>query len=324
LERKLSPWKERVAGRWQRRLVTTDSSAEQSLEVGCFVRFRRARTSAHLGGCRRSAKGNPGFGRGLGTPPPGDEPGSLQSDPYGQSQLGGGFDRPPRRRRFGTGTAGRFRKMKSTTSVAGDVDRAMTWGSASADRSIIESGSLPRTPVNPLERACPPTSRAGQPALFTASSARSSGTGIPTSSEEEPGSTQFALEALRSPDGEQRNRSDQDELSGSRPRSSEPWERIAAVENRPSGQVPALFGVLRRSSTGSIARVHRRRAPRGGEYGDPESGQHGSTLTTSVVCGRQGRRRQPVARPGRTVTAGGQRLAVMRERLLMRESLRRV
>jgi hypothetical protein len=59
LKGKQSPWKERVAGRWQRRLVTTDSSAEQSLEVGCFVRFRRARTSAHLGGCRRSATGNP-------------------------------------------------------------------------------------------------------------------------------------------------------------------------------------------------------------------------------------------------------------------------
>lgn len=44
-----------MAGRWQRRLVTTDSSAEQSLEVGCSVRFRRARTSAHLGGCGRCA-----------------------------------------------------------------------------------------------------------------------------------------------------------------------------------------------------------------------------------------------------------------------------
>jgi hypothetical protein len=62
LEGKQSPWKERVAGRWQRRLVTTDSSAEQSLEVGCFVRFRRAPTPAHLGGCGRSAKGIAGFG----------------------------------------------------------------------------------------------------------------------------------------------------------------------------------------------------------------------------------------------------------------------
>jgi hypothetical protein len=55
LKRRQSPWKDRVTGRWQRRLVTTDSSAEQSLEVGCFVRFRRAPTPAHLGGCRRSA-----------------------------------------------------------------------------------------------------------------------------------------------------------------------------------------------------------------------------------------------------------------------------
>jgi hypothetical protein len=54
-----SPWKDRVTGRWQRQLVTTDSSAEQSLEVGCSVRFRRALTSAHLGGCRRSATETP-------------------------------------------------------------------------------------------------------------------------------------------------------------------------------------------------------------------------------------------------------------------------
>jgi len=59
LKGKQSPWKDRVAGRWQRRLVTTDSSAEQSLEVGCSVRFRRALTPAHFGGCGRSAKEAP-------------------------------------------------------------------------------------------------------------------------------------------------------------------------------------------------------------------------------------------------------------------------
>jgi hypothetical protein len=59
LKRKQSPWKDRVTGRWQRRLVTTDSSAEQRLKVGCSVRFRRAQTPAHFGGCGRSATETP-------------------------------------------------------------------------------------------------------------------------------------------------------------------------------------------------------------------------------------------------------------------------
>jgi len=102
LKRRQSPWKDRVAGRWQRRLVTTDSSAEQSLVVGCFVRFRRARTSAHLGGCRRSATGTSGFGPGTERRPSG----SCEAFPRavtGASQSSWESDRQRRRRRFGTG-----------------------------------------------------------------------------------------------------------------------------------------------------------------------------------------------------------------------------
>lgn len=83
LKKKQSPWKDRVTGRWQRRFVTTDSSAEQSLEVGCFVRFRRALTSAHFGECRRSAKKTPGFGLGPKRRPSGTCEGILQSDHEG-------------------------------------------------------------------------------------------------------------------------------------------------------------------------------------------------------------------------------------------------
>lgn len=91
LERKLSPWKDRVAGRWQRRLVTTDSSAEQSLEVGCFVRFGRALTSAHFGECGRSAMETPSLGWGLEQHPSGCGESVLRSDYEGQARLRGGL-----------------------------------------------------------------------------------------------------------------------------------------------------------------------------------------------------------------------------------------
>lgn len=43
LEGKQSPWKDRMSNRWQRRGDITDSSAEQSLGVGCFAFFRQVR-----------------------------------------------------------------------------------------------------------------------------------------------------------------------------------------------------------------------------------------------------------------------------------------
>jgi hypothetical protein len=57
LEGKQSPWKDRAVRCWQRRRIATDSSAEQSLVVGCFVRFRRARLSARFGGRGQRAAG---------------------------------------------------------------------------------------------------------------------------------------------------------------------------------------------------------------------------------------------------------------------------
>ena len=157
LKGKQSPWKDRVAGRWQRRLVTTDSSAEQSLEVGCSVRFRRARTSAHLGGCRRSATETPrlrqrnpdGSPRAVGRCTP-KRPSGVEPTP------GGGSIAHHRHRRFGTGTDGQFHVTTTGASAPGRAACSMTWGSASADRSIIASTPLPRTPV-------PQPSRAGAP-----------------------------------------------------------------------------------------------------------------------------------------------------------------
>jgi hypothetical protein len=120
LKGKQSPWKDRVAGRWQRRLVTTDSSAEQSLEVGCSVRFRRARTPAHFGGCGRSATEFPplrqrspdGSPRAADRYPP-ERPSGVELIP------GGGLIAHPRHRRFGTGTDGQFHVANSGASAPG-------------------------------------------------------------------------------------------------------------------------------------------------------------------------------------------------------------
>jgi len=175
LKGKQSPWKDRVAGRWQRRLVTTDSSAEQSLEVGCFVRYRRAPTPAHFGGCRRSATEAPrlrlrvlgGCLRAAGRSPSRATRGS-------EANSAGGPIVPGRVGAPAPAPSGRFHAITSGASASGGVVCSMTWGSASADRSIIASTPLPRTPVPPPERAgTPGHPGAGQSALLLASRARS-------------------------------------------------------------------------------------------------------------------------------------------------------
>jgi hypothetical protein len=168
LKRRQSPWKDRVAGRWQRRLVTTDSSAEQSLVVGCFVRFRRARTSAHLGGCGRSAKGTSGFGPGTERGPSGlceafprAVTGQKASSRESLTVSGGvGASAPA--------LARRFRVEGSGASAHGTEACSMTWGSASADRSFIVSGSLLRTPVTRPHRQGHPITGTRRAALFGA------------------------------------------------------------------------------------------------------------------------------------------------------------
>jgi hypothetical protein len=67
------------------------------------------------------------------------------------------------------------------------------------------------------------------------------------------------------------------------------------------------------------------RAPRGRAAGRSRAGPaRVYTTPPRWRCGRQDHRCKPGVRPGRTVTAGRQRPVVMRVRLLMRESLRRV
>jgi hypothetical protein len=159
LEGKQSPWKDRVAGRWQRRLVTTDSSAEQSLEVGCSVRCRRALTPAHLGGCRRSATEGPVISVAGRAAAFGRLAGSLSRDPREYANSSGGPIAPVTVGASASAPTGRFHATRKGASAPIRVVCSMTWGSASADRSIIASTPLPRTPVPPPERAGLPASR---------------------------------------------------------------------------------------------------------------------------------------------------------------------
>jgi hypothetical protein len=96
----LSPWKKRAACRWQRRCDATDSSAEQSLEVGCFAGFRRARSptpasagagaehgnaAASVADLQRPPSGGPA--EGSPAPPGASQPPEVARLPLGVSAL---------------------------------------------------------------------------------------------------------------------------------------------------------------------------------------------------------------------------------------------
>ena len=147
LKKKLSPWKDRVAGRWQRRLVTTDSSAEQSLEVGCSVRFRRAQTPAHFGECGRSAKEPAASAVDPGWRPSGSQPVSLERPSGAEPAPFGGLIAPRGIGASALASAGQFHTAVTDASATAAKECSVTWGSASADRSITASKPLPRTPV---------------------------------------------------------------------------------------------------------------------------------------------------------------------------------
>jgi hypothetical protein len=207
LEGKQSPWKDRVAGRWKRRLVTTDSSAEQSLEVGCFVRFRRAPTPAHFGGCRRNATENPRLrSRAPGGSLRAASRDSSRATRRGKASSYGGFDCPRRRRRFGTGARRAISRDNDGSfgprprCVLDDV--GVRFGGSEHHR-IDTSSSHTRPPARKGRDSQPPRGRAtgaiysiarlvpgiGQPLLFGASRARFHPGHHLTSSEARWGST---------------------------------------------------------------------------------------------------------------------------------------
>jgi len=150
LEEDQSPWKDRVSRHRQRWCGTMDSSAEQGLVASCVARFGRARpagiTSVALAGGPRGACG---FGCGHPEPSPSGGGGGLNGRFKGMmySLRIGSISKPSSvlrrwRRRRG------FARAWSSVSAGHREACSMTWGSVSADRSIIASGFRPALPPN--------------------------------------------------------------------------------------------------------------------------------------------------------------------------------
>jgi hypothetical protein len=139
LEGEQSPWKERAASRRQRWLQATDSSSEKSPEVGLSVKNLTGPRPIASASATQSPRQPPGFGwEALHTAP---------SGVVGWPRWTEGGRQP--RRWFGLGTQRRFGVGKVWRPCASVQIRfggsrlscSVTWGSASADRSIIESDS---------------------------------------------------------------------------------------------------------------------------------------------------------------------------------------
>jgi hypothetical protein len=142
-----------VTDRWQRRIVTTDSSAEQRLEVGCSVRLRRAGRRPTSVGADAALRFLSASAEGPRRSPSGVSPGLGATD--GGMPLPRGLDCPQQRHRFGVGVDGAISRGRPGRFGPRRALCSMTWGSASADRSIIASEPLPRTPV-PAHRGMAP------------------------------------------------------------------------------------------------------------------------------------------------------------------------
>jgi hypothetical protein len=101
----------------------------------------------HFGGIRRRARSVRSFGCGASSDPLREARGGVSAATLGsESAPGGGSIAHPRYRCFGIGDAGQFsRDYDGSFGFRCSVCSVM-WGSAQADRSIIASGSLPRTP----------------------------------------------------------------------------------------------------------------------------------------------------------------------------------
>jgi hypothetical protein len=202
LEGEQSPWKERVSRHWQRRCDTTDSSAEESLEVGCTARFERAQSPASL---RRRwgrihSESRPRLRR-LCTNAFGPRAMHLLGGRTGVASSAGRFDCVSREGASASSHGVRdFARARPPVSAGVRETCSVTWGSASADRSIIAFGSrpalllsssphsgsaiqLPREPGRRLRRKWSPSPFGGRTARCTGTSAhppRREGTQSPT------------------------------------------------------------------------------------------------------------------------------------------------
>jgi len=138
-----SPWKDRVSGRWQRRIDTTDSSAEQGPVVG---RSRRLEGSARVTSVIRAPRGVSAAsvaGRlalalsGAGGMP--DSPGSAGRNARWDSTV----------TRVPTRSAPEGRSLFAGGWFASRRRASVTWGSASADRSftVLEAVACASEPL---------------------------------------------------------------------------------------------------------------------------------------------------------------------------------
>mgnify|MGYP003702039279 FL=1 len=102
-----------------------------------------------------------------GRQPSGGRPNPSRATRWSEANSSGGLIVPGSVGASAPAPAGRFHATKKGASAPIRVVCSMTWGSASADRSIIASTPLPRTPVPPARKgrdSRPPG--AGQPALI--------------------------------------------------------------------------------------------------------------------------------------------------------------
>jgi len=331
-----SPWKKRASSLWQRRHDATDSSAEQSLEVGRFARFRRAPRHP-LRWDRRRARSVRSFGCGANSDP-------LREARDGVSAATSGSESAPAVARLPThvivaSASATLGDSHATTTGASAPARgvcSVMWGSASADRSIIASESLPRTPS--------PAFGLG-PRLFRASRCGSSEPRRPVpapAGTPRPDGADPATEAgppvfgpADPPRGTRRRSSSEPRPPPSprfrAPGSSEPGRPLPAPRPTPPRRAPPVFGpadpprgTRRRSSSEPRPPPSRDPAPRFFGIGTPRpQGSasspfgarspiprlvHGRTppasagIAVGVVTGFG--RRTP---PGRTATTGRQR-----------------
>jgi hypothetical protein len=131
-----------MSHRWQRWSDITDSSAEQSLVVGCFAFFRQVRPLGYLGGQRRTAECSVASAAGrLASHALGHDRRVIRGAWRRSCRLRLEPDRPLRPAlRHSASTA--VLHGSSPASADGCL-RLVTWGSASADRSITDSMERP-------------------------------------------------------------------------------------------------------------------------------------------------------------------------------------
>jgi hypothetical protein len=144
LEGEQSPWEERATRRWQRRWVATDSSTEQCPEVGCSAGAAPKADAgngihpwSHPSSAKRLRRGPRVRLGSLGPRRPLVGPGSLRRFVFQHGMAPSGTPRARKSQDLGSPAILVPGAAAPATSVTCAASRAMTWGFASANRSVI-------------------------------------------------------------------------------------------------------------------------------------------------------------------------------------------